>query len=377
MADRKKRRGRPRLSDVAKLAGVSSAIASTVLNSHGRSNIRASADTSERVKRAAEQLGYVPNPAAQRLARGRNEILGVFTFEPIFPMAQQNFYHQFLVGIEREAEERDHDLLLFTSAGTGDGLRQRRIFHGGVNRLGFADGSILLGREQDRTEVSQLIDLQYPFVYIGRRVINGTAVPYVGADYVSATAQIVRHLATLGHRRFVYLGSLGEHEANLDRRQGYLEALSGLGLEPAPNWDRRVQPAEVTGARLRSWLADGATAFVIEDDTLARHVLEVAAAQGLGVPTDMSVVLLGDALEHVDDNVPWTMFRIPREAIGRQAVGLLLDILARDNAEQIDMLPSAKLPHLATSLDQVMLRCTFEEGATAGPARIGGELKHD
>lgn len=355
MTDTSKKRPRARLSDVAKLAGVSSAIASTVLSNREHSNIRASAETSERVKRAAAQLGYVPNPVARRLARGRNKILGVFTFEPIFPMAQQNFYHEFLVGIEREAEERDNDLLLFTSAGTGDRHRQRRIFNGGVNRLGLADGSILLGRDQDRTEVSQLIDQQYPFVYVGRRVINGANVPYVGADYVSATAQVVRHLASLGHERMVYLGSLEEHEANLDRREGYLTALNVLGLTPERGWDRRTRLDEVTGARLRSWLTSGVTALVIEDDALAKHVLGVAASQGAKVPADLSVVLLGDAMEHVAETVPWTMFRIPREAIGRQAVRLLLDILAKDDI-------------VVAGSNQIMLPCTFEMGATAGPA---------
>lgn len=369
MGDPAHKRVRPRLSDVAKLAGVSTAIASTVLSNTGSSNIRASAETSERVRRAAEELGYVPNPAARRLARGRNRILGVFTFEPIFPLTQQNFYHPFLIGIERQAEERDHDLLLFTSAGAGARERQRSIFHGHVNRLGLADGSILLGREQDRTEVSRLIDQEYPFVYIGRRVINGVQVPYVGADYTSATGGIVKHLVKLGHRRMAYLGSLEEHEANLDRRQGYLEAVQELGLDPGPGWDTRIQPAEVTGARLRAWLQEGVTALVIEDDMLANHVLNVAREQGVGVPSDLSVVLLGDALEQADDPTPWTMFRIPREEIGRQAVQLLLEVLGRSDGERAAS-SGVEGQRLMTDSLQIMLPCTFEAGATTAVANV-------
>ncbi|HET8986669.1 MAG TPA: LacI family DNA-binding transcriptional regulator, partial [Trueperaceae bacterium] len=322
------RRGqRPRLSDVAQRAGVSKAVASTVLNNRADSNIRASHETAERIRQAARELGYLPNPAAQSLAGGQNRILGVFTFEPIFPLAQQNFYHPFLLGIEQEAEELDYDLLLFTSARTGGSPRQRAIFRGGINRLSLADGSILLGREEDRAEVSQLIDQGYPFVYLGRRVINGAEVPYVGTDYASATAHIVRHLAELGHRDFAYLGSLGDHETSTDRQEGYARALADLDLKGGGPHQRRIQPAQLTSDVLRGWLARGVSAFVVEDDMVARRLLEVARADGLEIPASFSLALLGDPLEHVDEAIPWTMFRIPRFEMGRQAVRLLMEVM--------------------------------------------------
>ncbi len=366
MSDQQRGRTRPRLVDVAKRAGVSIAVASTILNNRAASTIRASAETAERVRQAARELGYLPNPVAQRLARGRNQILGVFTFEPIFPLAQKSFYHPFLIGIEQEAEDLSYDLLLFTSARSDPGRRQRQIFRGGVNRLALADGSILLGREEDRSEVSRLIEQRYPFVYLGRRAITGFDVPYVGADYVSATAQVVRRLVGLGHRSFLYLGSLGDHEASLDRRAGYAHALEELGLPNDPARQRRIQPGEISGDRLEAWLADGVTAFVIEDDMVATRLLEVAASRGVRVPDAMSVALLGDALEHVEADVPWTMFRIPREAMGRQAVKLLAAILAaRTRAPGADAAVEEDAPAASR---QIVLSCSLVEGATAGRA---------
>src|SRR5690606_39138492 len=203
---------------------------------------------------AARELGYSPNPAAQRLALGRNRILGVFTFEPIFPLAQQDFYHPFLLGIEQEAEEQDYDLLLFTSARTGGKKRQRKLFNGGSNRLALADGAVLLGREEDRSDVKRLIEVQYPFVYLGRREIDGLSVPYVGADYVTATADVVKHLASLGHTRFAYLGWLSDHEASSDRWAGYQAARADLGLSPDKAGRRRLQPTDVTGVVVRGCL---------------------------------------------------------------------------------------------------------------------------
>lgn len=341
---------RPRLIDVAERAGVSSAVASTVLNDRQDSNIRVRPETAERVRQAAQVLGYLANPAAQSLAGGQNRLLGVFTFEPIFPLAQQNFYHPFLLGIESEAEDQDYDLLLFTSARAGAGRRQRQIFRGGVNRLGLADGAVLLGREDDRSEVGLLIRQQYPFVYVGRREIGGADIAYVAADYAASTARVMTHLAELGHRKCVYLGSLGEHEANIDRQQGYAQALTRLELPQDPAWKRRIQPDELSAELLRGWLGLGVTAFIIEDDMVARQLLRVANGAGLSVPRHFSVALLGDLLEPVDDALQWTMFRIPREEMGRQAVRLLVGILTgREKSTR------------------VVLPCEFTKGVTSGP----------
>ncbi len=79
---------------------------------------------SPRVVTAVDELGYVADAAARSLAGGQNYLLGVFTFESIFPLQHRDFYYPFLVGIEEEAEQLGYDLLLFTSGGSVDGVRQ-------------------------------------------------------------------------------------------------------------------------------------------------------------------------------------------------------------------------------------------------------------
>jgi len=64
------------------------------------------------------ELGYVPNIAARNLARGRNHILGIFSYESVFPLESMNFYHEFLVGIEEAAEQAGYNLLMFSAAKT-------------------------------------------------------------------------------------------------------------------------------------------------------------------------------------------------------------------------------------------------------------------
>ncbi len=186
-------------ADVAAMARVSQSTVSFVLNGNAPSGVRISEETRHRVLDAIRITGYSANPIAQRLAGGRNQILGVFTYETTFPRGGQGFYGAFLNGIEHAAEKLGVDMLLFTSARVVAG--QRRLARDGWQRLGIADGCLLLGQQEDRGELQHLLDTNYPFVFIGKRVSEGRTLPYVGADYVSATERQVERLVGLGHRR--------------------------------------------------------------------------------------------------------------------------------------------------------------------------------
>ena len=217
--------------DVAKLAGVSQATVSHVLNGASSPRKRVSDGARRRVLDAMESVGYVANPMAQGLAGGRSRILGVFTYESVFPRDRSNFYHPFLVGMEAQAETTGVDLLLFTSA-PHDGGR-RRLADDGWNRIAVADGCILIGRLTDRNEVAWLLERRYPFVFIGRRDhIADQEVPFVGADYVTATAELTRRMLELGHRRIAFVGDLSGAVSALDRVNGYRQAMQDADLRP-------------------------------------------------------------------------------------------------------------------------------------------------
>ena len=113
--------------DIARLARVSQTTVSLVLNNRTSASARIPAETRDRVLKVIRETGYVADPLARRLLQQRNQIVGVFTYESVFPSASADFYHPFLSGIEETAEELGCDLLLFTSAPVTDG--RRRVFH--------------------------------------------------------------------------------------------------------------------------------------------------------------------------------------------------------------------------------------------------------
>ncbi|GAA2235622.1 LacI family transcriptional regulator [Herbiconiux moechotypicola] len=316
----------PRQSDIARLAGVSQATVSMVLNDRAGAN-RIPEATQKRIREAMAELGYVPNIAAQSLRGGRSGLIGVHTFERVFPTAPDDYYREFLNGIEEQAVAAGLDLVLFASTQKPDGTRS--IYGSGSNRMRLADGAVILGFEKNDDEIRRLADEGFPFVFIGHREVEGVDVPFVTADYSSAMAPVVRMLADAEHRKVAYLAAPLRGFAQQERLEGFTAAAApaqagsagaaGLAFEV----DVR-EPAEVTAAWVRATLAGGATAIVVETYDLARALADALASAGLSAPADVSVIGLDSdprsegAFSHV---------RVPRRAMGRRAVELLLAVI--------------------------------------------------
>lgn len=308
---------RPTQADIARLAGVSQATVSLVLNDRD-SGARISSETRDRVLAAMREWGYVANPSARSLAGGRNRIIGVYTFEPVFPTTGVDFYFPFLLGMEQEAAELGHDLLLFTSAG-GD----RQIFRDGSTRLSLADGALLLGRNPNVEEIERLRDSGYPFVYVGHREVTGAPVSYVAADYTTATQELTRLLLAEGHERIAY-ARIGEGEAqpSRDREKGFRQAFRADGRLIGPVWT--LESVRDVAGLLDEIVAAGITGLVAEQQLLAEEVHAAASARGLAIPADLSVVVLGDPTGARRDDIAWTGFEVPRQEMGRAATRLLV-----------------------------------------------------
>ncbi|PWK87012.1 LacI family transcriptional regulator [Lentzea atacamensis] len=321
--------------DIARMAGVSQATVSLVLNNRQDAGVRIAPETRARVLEVIRKTGYVANPIARRLHDHRNRILGVFTYEAVFPSTRADFYQPFLEGIEEQAEEAGCDLLLFTSAKAAGG--RRRIFSDD-SRIRLADGCVLLGRSLDRDDLAQLLTEGIPFVSIGRRDDAGGPVPHVGADYPAAVRDLVDRAVALGHRRFAYVGAGTGAESSADRLRGFREAVAAHGVEGT----------HVPFAGLGQLLDAGITAVLAEEVSDGAALVLAARERGLSVPGDLSVLALGAATRPAPRDVDLTGFTIPRREMGRRAVQALTEVLEKGTTPQ------------------ELLACRFVEGSTLG-----------
>ncbi|MER6950966.1 LacI family DNA-binding transcriptional regulator [Nonomuraea sp. NPDC000554] len=320
--------------DIARMAGVSQTTVSLVLNNRAEGEARISSETRERVLSVIRETGYVADPVARRLAEGRNRILGVFTYEAVFPAGSADFYHPFLVGIEERAEDIGCDLLLFTSARASG--ERRRIFNQ-ESRVRLADGCVLLGRTIDRDDLARLLAERIPFVSVGRRDDAGGPVPYVGADYPAAVRELVERAIRLGHRRLAYVGAGEGAESYADRLRGFTEGSRG------------VERLHLRAAGLDDLLDAGVTAAFVEESADGVALVRAAGERGVRVPGDLSILALGALTRPVRTDIDFAGFRIPRQEMGRRAVELLADVLEHGGTPQ-ELLP-----------------CEPVEGATLAP----------
>ena len=318
--------GRPRQADIARAAGVSQATVSVVLGGN-RGGIRLAEATKRRVLAAAESLGYVPDPVATRLAASRNRILGLYTFTAAFPTDVADSYYPILVGVEQEAAALGQDLILFTGSSRGGA---RAHDHAAIQRTRLADGCLFLGRHVPTEEIESLMAGGFPIVYIGRRNELGGRIPYVGADYVAASAAVVERLARLGHRRIRYVREHDNAPSSTDRERGLRAGAAAARMDPA-GLVVRTDGRDTSPELLHRWRAEGVTAVVVEEtDTGAAFeaVTGALAAAGLSCPADLSLAVLGRPPARSATTPVVTGFEVPRTEMGRRAVRLLADLVA-------------------------------------------------
>lgn len=310
----------PSQRDIASRAGVSQSTVSFVLNGRAE-EIGIPAATQDRIREVVEELQYVPNVAARALRSSRNGLIGVYTYERVFPLNPDDYYNEFLHGIEEGAVAQGLDLVLFTSSLATDS-NSGGVFRAGSNRLGIADGTVMLGSKKSDEELARLAAEGYPFVFVGKRDVPGIVVPCVTADYFSAMSAVVELLRTYSHERVLYVGGLVRNQPQQERLRGY----ENFATEALPQTATMLLDAEAIDEEvLTDWLAAGWTAIVSETSDIATAIIRSARSLGVAIPENLSLIALDEGV--TADGVDVSHIGVPRRAMGREAVSLLAQLI--------------------------------------------------
>jgi LacI family transcriptional regulator, galactose operon repressor len=328
------------LFDVARLAGVSTATVSRVV--HGQDRVRES--TRARVRQAIEELGYVPDGAAQSLSRRRKDVIGLVCVErEVDHIDIENvgllYYDEVLRGVEACLRQRKNWSLLITFM-QGD----RPDFSRMDALSGKVDG-ILIGEGFVASSIIERLAARVPVV-----VIAGTpgerAADVVAADNFSGSAAIITHLiADHGKRRLFHLDGPPNSPDAGRRRQALEYVLRGnpqCQLIGSAQGILSVRSGELAGENLlasyRTALPD---AVVCANDQMAIGVLRAFAADGVRVPQDIAVVGFDDiALGSLYDPSLTTVHQ-PMHMLGERACTRLLDRIANpDLSPAVELLPT-------------------------------------
>lgn len=209
---------RPTLEAVAARAGVSRATVSRVVN--GGDGVRE--PLVERVRRAVEELGYVPNQAARSLVTKRHDAVAVVIAEPETRVFADPFFALQLRGISKELTAHDNQLVLLLTEGRDDHARVARYLAGG-----HVDGALVFSLHLDDPLPGLIQGAGVPTVFGGRPGwSDGTRdVVYVDSDNRGGAREAVRLLAGLGRTRVAHLTGPLDQTSAADRLDGYRDIM--------------------------------------------------------------------------------------------------------------------------------------------------------
>ena len=309
------------LRDIALLAGVSGATVSNVLRDRGS----VSAETSARVREAAQRLGYRPNPFARALARGRAPTIAVVFSNPNLA---NPFYAQFAFEAEQAARRHDHFLLVCHAAKPEGGL-DTAFLESIAGRL--SGGVVILGSDTGHGDLLSAIPRGVPTVLSMWEDAGAyPSLPCVTVDFFEAGRLAADHLAALGHRRIgVVVGGAGPRIDQGARLEGALATLraSGLSADAVAVEQDSIGGGHRAAGRLLA--ADPTlTAILATNDLLGIGAMHAAADRGLSVPDQLSVIGITDIWLAAETRPTLTTVDIDTRHIAETSVNLLLDLIA-------------------------------------------------
>jgi DNA-binding LacI/PurR family transcriptional regulator len=315
---------RPRsatLEEVARVAGVSRATASRVVNG----SPRVSGDVRRSVESAIAALGYVPNRAARSLVTRRSGSIGVVITEPTGRLFSDPFFPRLLRGVSAQLSARDVQLVLLMPESGGDSVRTADYL-----AAGHVDGAVLVSLHGDDPLLGRLETAHIPTVVVGRPMREG-ATSYVDVDNRGGARTAVAHLASGGRRVIAAINGPADMVAARDRLAGYRDAMveAGLGV-PADDLTADADFTQNGGAaamrRLLAARPDNDGVFAASD-LMAAGAMSVLDAAGRGVPQDVAIVGYDDSPVAATARPPLTSVRQPIEEMGQEAVRLLLELV--------------------------------------------------
>ncbi|OII70087.1 LacI family DNA-binding transcriptional regulator [Streptomyces sp. CC77] len=273
---------RPTMADIARRAGVSKVAVSYALNDlPGVSDA-----TRASIKSIAAELGWRPNSAARALTGGRAQAVGLVVRRPARTLGVEPFFMEFISGVEAVLSEHGYALLLQMAATQENEIEVCRRWSG-ERRI---DGVLLMDLLTDDARLPAIRALDLPAVAIGPPHASG-GLPAVWSDDAASVHEIVRYLATLGHRRIARVAGPAELAHTAVRDTALRDACQEAGIPEAA-----VVHTDYTGeegaraARALMIAPRRPTALVFDNDIMAVAALSVAQELNLALPADLSIV---------------------------------------------------------------------------------------
>ncbi|MBL1225583.1 LacI family DNA-binding transcriptional regulator [Enterococcus sp. BWR-S5] len=331
------------IKDVAREVGVAPSTVSRTLQDHPS----ISKATKEKVRKAMEKLGYVPNAAAQNLAKKYANTIGV-----VFPVLSSSdrksnpFYLEAITAMNQEAGKQDVTISIASGETQEELLENVQLMY----KQKRVDGFILLYIRKDDPVLNYLVEYNIPYTVIGQpyRYNNGTSSVDNDNQLLGRTA--AQYLIDKGHERILFVTNYEKENVFQERFYGYEKSMEENELKPYP-YVVLKKPEDYTA--FEDVLKESQpTACIAIDDMFALRVIQLCNLYGYQVPDDISVISFNNSIFTSLIHPYITSIDIHTEELGKVAVQQFLIQLKDQQALKQKVL----IPHTLIERETVLDR---------------------
>ncbi len=305
------------LEDIARALNVSKMTVSRAINNHPEVN----SETRARVLAAAQKMNYRPNQFARALTSRHSYLIGI-----VVPDLMHSYFAEICRGIETQARPAGYQNLICST--DEDARKELDEIEALWSRTdGLIVASALTASE---TKFYRRLQNEGGKIVLIDRLVDGLRCPAVTTDDVQVGRLATEHLIKLGHRKIGHLRGTSASTSQ-GRFEGYKQAMSQARLKIDKALVRECGFTESDGfAAMKDWIAAGnlPSAIFAANDPAAIGAMEALHEAGIAVPNDVALVGAGNI--HYGDmlRVPLTTVSWSKAAMGQEAAGLLLELIA-------------------------------------------------
>ncbi len=315
------------LKDVAQSCGVSVATASKVLNGHSD----VSAATAEQVRRAAQELGYVPNTAARALKTHRTNNIAVLFSDDAQSGLTHNYFSSVLEAFRVTAEAKDYDITFISN-----NQENRNLSYYERCRSRGVDGIVIACVNYDSPQIREIVNGKIPTVTIDYIFNKCTAII---SDNVSGMKELAEYAISMGHEKIAYIHGRSS-AVTQDRLASFYRTMYEHNIQISEQYVMEADYLDWAGAafctRKLLDLKERPTCIFYPDDVACIGGMNIIHRVGLRIPEDISVIGYDGQQISSLMTPALTTLRQDTRRIGSAAAEKLINIIEQPKAAVVE-----------------------------------------
>ena len=300
--------------DIAKLAGLSSATVSRVIND----DPLVKAATKKKVLEIVNEYGYIPNSAARSLKTSRTNIIGY-----LVPDIRNPFFTAVLAGFEDLCYKEGYDIIFQNT--NENAMKEKQAVQTLLRYR--VDGVLAVFTDAKTKEFQYFEDRQIPIVCVDRKVVGSSKTDCILTDNYGGMYQLVKHLVSLGHRDIALIMGTPGLTPGEERNKGFEEAMAKFDMKIKPEYLVQgffTEEGAYSAAQKLLSLKDRPTAIVAPNNFSTMGAYRALRDEGLSIGKDISLAGFDDFPLAGHLTPPVTVIKRPNTEIGKIAAERLL-----------------------------------------------------